>query len=114
MYIFLFIYNFFFVFFFCILYWIYVNNVLQNKDYYYVLQIVELLNQANLLTSDKEKINLLAKVQELVIHRKPELLDSFYDEIVAFISDRSADVRKWTVCFIEEAWLVDMNDMIIY
>ena len=89
-------------------------SISKFKNIYYVFQIVELLNQANLLTSDKEKINLLAKVQELVIHRKPELLDSFYDEIVAFISDRSADVRKWTVCFIEEAWLVYMNDMIMY
>ena len=69
----------------------------------YVLQVVELLNQAAFLTSEKERIATLCQVQELVVHREPELLDTFYEEIVAFQSDRNSDVRKWVVGFIEEA-----------
>ena len=53
---------------------------------------------------DKEKIEKLSKVQELVIHKQPDLVDSFNDEIVAFQTDRSADVRKCVVGFMEEAW----------
>jgi len=55
-------------------------------------------------TSDKDKIEKLSKVQELVVNKKPDLLDSFNDEIVAFQTDRSADVRKHVVGFMEEAW----------
>ena len=55
-------------------------------------------------TSDKEKIAKLCQVQELVVNNRPDLLDSFNDEIVAFQTDRSADVRKYVVGFMEEAW----------
>ena len=65
---------------------------------------MELLNQAAFLSSEKEKVSTLSQVQELVVHREPELLDTFYEEIVAFQSDKNSDVRKWTVGFIEEAW----------
>ena len=66
--------------------------------------MVTLLNNASLTTSDEEKIENLYKVQELVINKQPDLLDSFNDEVVAFQTDRSADVRKCVVGFMEEAW----------
>ncbi|XP_018018176.2 symplekin [Hyalella azteca] len=46
---------------------------------------------------------MLSQVQELVVHRQPDLLDTFYEEVVAFQSDKNSDVRKWVVGFIEEA-----------
>ncbi|KAF2357901.1 Symplekin C-terminal [Trinorchestia longiramus] len=66
-------------------------------------QVVELLNQATLLPNEKQKIATLSQVQELVVQRQPDLLDTFYEEIVAFQSDKNSDVRKWVVGFIEEA-----------
>lgn len=69
-----------------------------------VLQVVELLNSAAFQPSEKEKIATLAKVQELIIHLDPQLLDSFFEEVAAFQKDRNADVRKFVVGFIEEAW----------
>lgn len=66
-------------------------------------RVVELLNQAAFLPSEKERISTLGRVQELVVHRETELLDTFYEEIVAFQTDRNSDVRKWVVGFIEEA-----------
>ncbi|XP_076061813.1 symplekin scaffold protein isoform X2 [Oratosquilla oratoria] len=66
-------------------------------------RVVELLNQATLLTSEKEKISNLSQVQELIVHKEPQLLDSFYEEVAVFQTDRNSDVRKYVVGFIEEA-----------
>ena len=62
-------------------------------------------------TNDKDKINKLSQVQELVVNKRPDLLDSFNDEIVAFQTDRSAEVRKYVVGFMEEAWYVDSYNL---
>lgn len=69
-----------------------------------LVQVVELLNTAAFLPSEKEKIATLAKVQELIIHHDPQLLDSFFEDVAAFQKDRNSDVRKFVVGFIEEAW----------
>ncbi|KAK4296500.1 hypothetical protein Pmani_031010 [Petrolisthes manimaculis] len=66
-------------------------------------RVVELLNTSTFLQSEKEKIANLAKVQELIIHLEPLLLDSFFEEVAAFQTDRNSDVRKFVVGFIEEA-----------
>jgi len=67
-------------------------------------QVVELLNSAQMASSgDAGKIDALRAVQELIIHKEPTLLDNFLDEVLAFQTDRSQDVRKFVVGFIEEA-----------
>ncbi|KAK7069039.1 hypothetical protein SK128_025268 [Halocaridina rubra] len=71
-------------------------------------RVVELLNTATFLTSEKEKISNLSKVQELIIHHEQQLLDSFFEEVVAFQTDRNSDVRKFVVGFIEEACKKDV------
>lgn len=73
--------------------------------------MVELLNASTFLQSEKEKIANLAKVQELIIHLEPLLLDSFFEEVAAFQTDRNSDVRKFVVGFIEEAWWVCGRDI---
>lgn len=60
------------------------------------------------MTSEKEKIANLAKVQELIIHLDQKLLDSFFEEVAAFQTDRNSDVRKFVVGFIEEACKKDV------
>ena len=65
---------------------------------------MELLNSASLESDDQLKVDKIIQIQELIIHREPALLDNFLDEVVAFQNDRSVDVRKCTVAFIEEAW----------
>lgn len=55
-------------------------------------------------SDDQTKINNLITIQELIIHQEPTLLDNFLDEVMQFQHDRSADVRKAIVGFIEEAW----------
>lgn len=62
-------------------------------------RVVDLLNDAIVCTNDKEKVKLLQEAQELVIHH--DILDNFLDEVIAFQSDRSVEVRKFVVGFIE-------------
>ncbi|XP_063228750.1 symplekin isoform X2 [Bacillus rossius redtenbacheri] len=66
-------------------------------------KIVEWLNQASLSSSDNSKMEFLRKVQEIIINKDASLLDNFLDEVLGFQNDRSADVRKTIVGFIEEA-----------
>ncbi|XP_069841639.1 symplekin [Dendropsophus ebraccatus] len=74
-------------------------------------KVVELLNMAALATNDS-KITMLKQVQELIINKDPTLLDNFLDEIIAFQADKSVDVRKFVVNFIEEACKLD-NELLI-
>ncbi|KAM4561543.1 symplekin [Fundulus diaphanus] len=74
-------------------------------------RVVELLNQAALIPTD-EKLNVLKQVQELIINKEPSLLDNFLDEIIAFQTDRSIEVRKFVIGFIEEACKRD-NELLL-
>ncbi|XP_061579820.1 symplekin [Cololabis saira] len=74
-------------------------------------KVVELLNQAALMTTD-EKLNVLKQVQELIINKDPSLLDNFLDEMIAFQTDKSIEVRKFVIGFIEEACKRD-NELLL-
>ncbi|KAK0180003.1 hypothetical protein PV327_005690 [Microctonus hyperodae] len=65
--------------------------------------VVEWLNEASVATSESSKIGNIAKVQEFVIHKDPQLLDLYLDDVLQFSLDRNADVRKAIAGFIEEA-----------
>jgi len=65
-------------------------------------KVVELLNDAQTNPNDNERIESLKIVQETVLHKDPDLLDNFLDEIVAFQTSHSQEVRKFVVGFIEE------------
>lgn len=68
-------------------------------------RVVELINFSSLHHSikDHHKVNNLRQVQELIVYKEPDLLDNFLDEMLAFQNDRSSEVRKFVVGFIEEA-----------
>ncbi|KAK3093871.1 hypothetical protein FSP39_021289 [Pinctada imbricata] len=66
-------------------------------------KVVSLLNEASLLHKDSQKTNILRQVQELIIHKDPNLLDNFLDEMLAFQSDKSIDVKKVVISFMEDA-----------
>uniref|UniRef100_A0A8C5C7T2 Symplekin C-terminal domain-containing protein n=1 Tax=Gadus morhua TaxID=8049 RepID=A0A8C5C7T2_GADMO len=77
----------------------------------FLLQVVELLNQAALMGTE-EKLTVLKQVQELIINKDPSLLDNFLDEMIAFQSDKSMEVRKFVIGFIEEACKRD-NELLL-
>lgn len=74
-------------------------------------RVVDLLNQAALIPAD-EKLTVLKQVQELIINKDPSLLDNFLDEIIAFQTDKSMEVRKFVIGFIEEACKRD-NELLL-
>uniref|UniRef100_A0A4W6BUS4 Symplekin scaffold protein n=1 Tax=Lates calcarifer TaxID=8187 RepID=A0A4W6BUS4_LATCA len=74
-------------------------------------QVVDLLNQAALIPTD-EKLNVLKQVQELIINKDPSLLDNFLDEMIAFQTDKSIEVRKFVIGFIQEACKRD-NELLL-
>lgn len=75
-------------------------------------RVVELLNQASLMQRDSQRISNLKIVQELIIHKEPDLLDSFLDEMLAFQADKSQDVKKFVVGFMEDACKKDPDYLI--
>lgn len=74
-------------------------------------KVVELLNHAALIPAE-EKLNVLKQVQELIINKEPSLLDNFLDEMIAFQTDKSIEVRKFVIGFIEEACKRD-NELLL-
>ena len=69
-------------------------------------KVVTLINEAQLKDArDGEgRVKCLQQVQELIIHQGPFLLDNFLDELLSFMYDKSVDVRKFVLGFIEQAW----------
>ncbi|XP_026232871.1 symplekin [Anabas testudineus] len=74
-------------------------------------KVVDLLNQAALIPTD-EKLTVLKQVQELIINKDPSLLDNFLDEMIAFQTDKSIEVKKFVIGFIEEACKRD-NELLV-
>ncbi|XP_068185102.1 symplekin [Antennarius striatus] len=74
-------------------------------------RVVDLLNQGALIPTD-EKLTVLKQVQELIINKDPSLLDNFLDEMIAFQTDKSIEVRKFVIGFIEEACKRD-NELLL-
>uniref|UniRef100_A0AAR2JBN1 Symplekin n=1 Tax=Pygocentrus nattereri TaxID=42514 RepID=A0AAR2JBN1_PYGNA len=74
-------------------------------------KVVDLLNQAALMSTD-DKLTALKQVQELIINKDPSLLDNFLDEMIAFQTDKSIEVRKFVIGFIEEACKRD-NELLL-
>ncbi|XP_026778272.3 symplekin [Pangasianodon hypophthalmus] len=74
-------------------------------------KVVDLLNQAALMSTD-DKLTALKQVQELIINKDPSLLDNYLDEMLAFQNDKSIEVRKFVIGFIEEACKRD-NELLL-
>ena len=64
-------------------------------------RIVELINDAAMAPVG-QKLECLIKAQELLLHSKDVLLDNFLNEMMDFQRDRSQEVRKFVVGFIEQ------------
>lgn len=70
-------------------------------------EIISLLNESVLMSDVNEKVDKLTKVQEMIFSRGPDFLERFLPEILAFQNDRNAEVRRFVVGFIEEAFKKD-------
>ncbi|XP_014678306.1 PREDICTED: symplekin-like [Priapulus caudatus] len=68
--------------------------------------VVRLLNEASLLRLDSQRVTNLKQVQELIIKKDANLLDNFLDEMLSFQHDKSLEVKKTVINFIEEACIM--------
>ncbi|XP_034429105.1 symplekin isoform X3 [Hippoglossus hippoglossus] len=89
----------------------YVELACNSEGFLSSSQVVDLLNQAALIPTD-EKLAVLKQVQELIINKDPSLLDNFLDEMIAFQTDKSIEVKKFVIGFIEEACKRD-NELLL-
>ncbi|XP_046847491.1 symplekin-like [Xenia sp. Carnegie-2017] len=71
-------------------------------------KVIDLLNQAQ-LAKKESKLHYLKQVQELIVNKEPALLDNFLDEILIFQHDKTTEVRKYVLQFIEEACKKDVE-----
>ncbi|KAF7997379.1 hypothetical protein HCN44_005656 [Aphidius gifuensis] len=65
--------------------------------------VVQWLNEASMSQCEKVKTNNLSKIQEVILNKDIEMLPDYIDEVLAFVVDKSAEVRKTICSFIEVA-----------
>lgn len=65
------------------------------------LQLVQWINDAGMAEGNK-KSDLLRKIIEVLLHQASLMLPVYIDNILSFVSDKSTDVKKQVIAFIEE------------
>ncbi|CAG9583059.1 unnamed protein product [Danaus chrysippus] len=64
-------------------------------------QLVQWINEAGMSEGNK-KVNLLRKIIEVLLHQAPQMVPVYMDNILSCVSDKSTDVKRQVVAFIEE------------
>ncbi|CAH2090114.1 unnamed protein product [Euphydryas editha] len=64
-------------------------------------QLIQWINDAGMAEGNK-KANLLRKIIEVLLHQAPQMVPVYMENILSFVSDKSTDVKKQVVAFIEE------------
>lgn len=67
-------------------------------------RVVGILRQAALSNDMREKLDFLHQVRELILKFDRSLLDSFFEEVVAFQHCPHSNLKLFVVKFIEDAW----------
>lgn len=73
------------------------------------MQIVEWLNEVSMSSAEDVKVTNLCKAQEVLLNKEPHLLQLYLGNVLEFAVDRSAEVRKAIIGFVEEAGLLSMT-----
>lgn len=81
----------------------YINFVHFSIFLHFYCQVVDWLNQAS-LADTTEKVTLIKKIQEYILHKEPSLAKTYLDNILDFCADPIQDVKKAVVAFIEDLW----------
>lgn len=70
-------------------------------------KIIDWLNESASGTANtSQKCEQIKKIQELLLHSDAELLEEFFENVLAFSHDPVQEVRKAVVSFIEEVWYI--------
>lgn len=65
------------------------------------MQLVQWINEAG-MSEGAKKANLLRKIIEVMIHQAPQTIPLYMENVLSFVSDKSTDVKKQVIAFIEE------------
>ncbi|XP_021704446.1 symplekin [Aedes aegypti] len=74
------------------------------------MKIIEALNES-LTANTTQKCEIIAKVQELIIHSDTDLMLEFLDNILAFAHDSNQEVRKSVAGFIEDVCKTNISHL---
>ncbi|XP_046967815.1 symplekin [Vanessa cardui] len=64
-------------------------------------QLVQWINEAGMAEGTK-KANLLRKIVEVLLHQAPQMVPIYMENILSLVNDKSTDVKRQVVAFIEE------------
>lgn len=64
-------------------------------------QLITWINDAGMVEGNK-KADLLRKVIEVLIHQVPQMIPTYLDIIMSYSSDKSTEVKKQVIAFVEE------------
>ncbi|XP_047533985.1 symplekin [Vanessa atalanta] len=64
-------------------------------------QLVQWINEAGMAEGTK-KANLLRKIVEVLLHQAPQMVPVYMENILSLVNDKSTDVKRQVVAFIEE------------
>ncbi|KAI8431976.1 hypothetical protein MSG28_004505 [Choristoneura fumiferana] len=64
-------------------------------------QLVQWINEAG-MAEGKKKTDLLRKILEILLHQVPQMIPVYMDNILSYVNDKSTDVKKQVIAFIEE------------
>lgn len=59
------------------------------------------INEAGMAEGNK-KAALLRKIIEVLIHQVPQMISTYLDIILSYSSDKSTEVKKQVISFVEE------------
>lgn len=65
------------------------------------MQLVQWINDAGMAEGHK-KADLLRKIIEVLLHQASQMVPVYIDNILSYVSDKSTEVKKQVVAFIEE------------
>ncbi|XP_050344199.1 symplekin [Nymphalis io] len=64
-------------------------------------QLVQWINEAGMAEGTK-KANLVRKIVEVLLHQAPQMVPVYMENILSLVNDKSTDVKRQVVAFIEE------------
>lgn len=65
------------------------------------MQLVQWINDAG-MTEGHKKADLLRKIIEVLLHQASQMIPVYIDNVLSYVSDKSTEVKKNLVTFIEE------------
>ncbi|XP_072944424.1 symplekin [Epargyreus clarus] len=64
-------------------------------------QLIQWINEAGMVEGSR-KADLFRKIIEVLLHQAPEMITVYMDNIMSYVNDKSNDVKKQVIAFIEE------------